>query len=108
VGFIHNLILVSEHSHLYVSPRYTIPPTPIHIHLHIHIHIHIHPPIHIPRYTIPPTPIHPYTQTQTPPKGMCLVDPKQPAEQGVTFLREMRAKGWVGVRFNPYLWPQVS
>ncbi|KAJ1390558.1 hypothetical protein B484DRAFT_459569 [Ochromonadaceae sp. CCMP2298] len=39
-------------------------------------------------------------------KGMCLLDPKQPTEQGVVFLRQMRARGWVGVRFNPYLWPE--
>jgi predicted TIM-barrel fold metal-dependent hydrolase len=37
-------------------------------------------------------------------KGVCLLDPTQPIETGCDFLENMRARGFVGVRFNPGLW----
>mmetsp|Transcript_1037 Transcript_1037/g.1713 ORF Transcript_1037/g.1713 Transcript_1037/m.1713 type:complete len:305 (+) Transcript_1037:69-983(+) len=39
-------------------------------------------------------------------KGMCLIDPKLDIAKGKDFLSEMQSRGFVGVRFNPYLWPQ--
>lgn len=39
-------------------------------------------------------------------KGMCLLDPTQSEQDGLDFLSDMKAAGMVGVRFNPYLWPE--
>jgi len=38
-------------------------------------------------------------------KGMLLHDPSLPSEEAVSKLEELALKGFVGVRFNPYLWP---
>ena len=37
-------------------------------------------------------------------KGMCLANPTISVEEGVQFLISRKAEGFVGVRFNPYLW----
>ena len=39
-------------------------------------------------------------------KGMLLHDPSLSAEAAVTTLEDLVLKGFVGVRFNPYLWPK--
>lgn len=39
-------------------------------------------------------------------KGMMLHDPELPPQQAVSRLEELALKGFVGVRFNPYLWPE--
>ena len=39
-------------------------------------------------------------------KGMLLADPSLPPELAVERLEELSLKGFVGVRFNPYLWPK--
>lgn len=39
-------------------------------------------------------------------KGMLLHDPSLSAEQAVSTLEDLALKGFVGVRFNPYLWPK--
>lgn len=39
-------------------------------------------------------------------KGMLLVDPSLPPADAVQRLEELALKGFVGVRFNPYLWPK--
>lgn len=39
-------------------------------------------------------------------KGMMLHDPSMPASDATARVRELAAKGFVGVRFNPYLWPE--
>ena len=41
-------------------------------------------------------------------KGMLLHDPSLSAEDGVARLEELSLQGFVGVRYNPYLWPKVS
>jgi len=38
-------------------------------------------------------------------KGMLLHDPSLPSEEAVSQLEQLVLKGFVGVRFNPYLWP---
>lgn len=37
-------------------------------------------------------------------KGMLLHDPSLPVQQAVSILEDLALKGFVGVRFNPYLW----
>ena len=39
-------------------------------------------------------------------KGMLLHDPSLPSEEAVSQLEQLALKGFVGVRFNPYLWPK--
>lgn len=39
-------------------------------------------------------------------KGMMLHDPSLPNEEAVSRLEDLALKGFVGVRFNPYLWPK--
>lgn len=39
-------------------------------------------------------------------KGMLLVDPSLPPSDAVQRLEELALKGFVGCRFNPYLWPK--
>lgn len=39
-------------------------------------------------------------------KGMLLHDPSLTSEMAVSRLEELALKGFVGVRFNPYLWPE--
>lgn len=39
-------------------------------------------------------------------KGMLLHDPALPPAEAVSALEELVLKGFVGVRFNPYLWPE--
>jgi predicted TIM-barrel fold metal-dependent hydrolase len=39
-------------------------------------------------------------------KGMLLHDPSLSSEQAVSTLEDLALKGFVGVRFNPYLWPK--
>uniref|UniRef100_A0A7S1Z3V0 Amidohydrolase-related domain-containing protein n=1 Tax=Trieres chinensis TaxID=1514140 RepID=A0A7S1Z3V0_TRICV len=39
-------------------------------------------------------------------KGMLLHDPALPPERAVSRLEELTLDGYVGVRFNPYLWPE--
>ena len=41
-------------------------------------------------------------------KGMFLHDPTLPEEKALQKLSEFAAKGFVGVRFNPYLWPSLG
>jgi len=41
-------------------------------------------------------------------KGMLLHDPSLPKSQAVTRLEELALKGFVGVRFNPYLWENTG
>ena len=41
-------------------------------------------------------------------KGMLLLDPSLSEDDATSFVRNMVAQGFVGVRFNPYLWPQLS
>ena len=41
-------------------------------------------------------------------KGMLLMDPSAEVDEALTQLDDLRSKGFVGVRFNPYLWPQVD
>lgn len=52
--------------------------------------------------------LHAMTQHPDRFKGMLLHDPSLPADQAVTRLEELALKGFCGVRFNPYLWPQVG
>jgi predicted TIM-barrel fold metal-dependent hydrolase len=40
-------------------------------------------------------------------KGMMLHDPSMTASGATALVRELASKGFVGVRFNPYLWPEV-
>lgn len=39
-------------------------------------------------------------------KGMMLHDPSHSTEQALEVLQDLSTKGFVGVRFNPYLWPK--
>jgi predicted TIM-barrel fold metal-dependent hydrolase len=41
-------------------------------------------------------------------KGMLLHDPSLSAQEAVTKLEDLALKGFVGVRFNPYLWPKTE
>ncbi len=41
-------------------------------------------------------------------KGMLLHDPSLPAEEAIMLLEDLALKGFVGVRFNPYLWPKLG
>eukprot|EP00548_Thalassiothrix_antarctica_P006835 CAMPEP_0194140230 /NCGR_PEP_ID=MMETSP0152-20130528/9793_1 /TAXON_ID=1049557 /ORGANISM="Thalassiothrix antarctica, Strain L6-D1" /LENGTH=303 /DNA_ID=CAMNT_0038838393 /DNA_START=153 /DNA_END=1064 /DNA_ORIENTATION=+ len=41
-------------------------------------------------------------------KGMMLHDPSLSSENAISKLEELVLKGYVGVRFNPYLWPKIS
>jgi len=41
-------------------------------------------------------------------KGMLLHDPALPEKQAVSRLEELALKGFVGVRYNPYLWDKVG
>ena len=41
-------------------------------------------------------------------KGMLLHDPSLSPEVAVSTLEDLALKGFVGVRFNPYLWPKLS
>lgn len=41
-------------------------------------------------------------------KGMLLHDPSLPEYQAVSRLEELALNGFVGVRFNPYLWPRIG
>jgi len=41
-------------------------------------------------------------------KGMYLHDPSLSAEEAVTKLEDFALQGFVGVRFNPYLWPKIG
>jgi predicted TIM-barrel fold metal-dependent hydrolase len=41
-------------------------------------------------------------------KGMLLHNPRHSPEQAVEVLEDLASKGFVGVRFNPYLWPKQS
>lgn len=41
-------------------------------------------------------------------KGMLLHNPSLSAEEAVAELEDLTLKGYVGVRFNPYLWPKTS
>jgi predicted TIM-barrel fold metal-dependent hydrolase len=41
-------------------------------------------------------------------KGMLLHNPSLSPEDAVTQLEDLTLKGFVGVRFNPYLWPKVG
>ena len=38
-------------------------------------------------------------------KGMCLMNPALDKASGMAFLDDRKQEGFVGVRFNPYLWP---
>jgi len=38
-------------------------------------------------------------------KGMCLANPTLSAEESVRDIENLYQKGFVGIRFNPYLWP---
>ena len=38
-------------------------------------------------------------------KGMCLMNPTLGLEEGSEYLKQLHLQGFVGVRFNPYLWP---
>jgi len=39
-------------------------------------------------------------------KGMLLFNPTQPESDAINNLNDFMSKGFVGVRFNPYLWPE--
>ena len=39
-------------------------------------------------------------------KGMLLMNPSLSPNEAVSQLEDLALKGFVGVRFNPYLWPQ--
>ena len=39
-------------------------------------------------------------------KGMMLHDPSLPLNEALGKLEEMKSLGFVGVRYNPYLWPE--
>lgn len=41
-------------------------------------------------------------------KGMMLHNPAESAEEAVARLEDLALKGFVGVRFNPYLWPKTE
>jgi predicted TIM-barrel fold metal-dependent hydrolase len=41
-------------------------------------------------------------------RGMMLHDPSMTASEATARVRELAAKGFVGVRFNPYLWPEID
>lgn len=41
-------------------------------------------------------------------KGMLLHNPADSAEEAVSKLEDLALKGFVGVRFNPYLWPKTN
>lgn len=41
-------------------------------------------------------------------KGMLLHDPSLDEEKAVSRLEELALQGFVGVRFNPYLWPKIA
>jgi predicted TIM-barrel fold metal-dependent hydrolase len=41
-------------------------------------------------------------------KGILLHDPSLSREDAITRLEDLTLKGYVGVRFNPYLWPRVG
>ena len=41
-------------------------------------------------------------------KGMLLHDPSLPESEAVSQLEDLVLKGFVGVRFNPYLWPKTG
>ena len=41
-------------------------------------------------------------------KGMLLHDPSLPEDEAVTRLEDLALKGFVGVRFNPYLWNKTG
>lgn len=41
-------------------------------------------------------------------KGMLLYDPSLPEKDALTRLDELVLQGFVGVRFNPYLWPKIG
>jgi len=41
-------------------------------------------------------------------KGMLLHDPSLPEDQAIARLEELSLNGFVGVRFNPYLWPKTG
>ena len=41
-------------------------------------------------------------------KGMLLHDPSMSKDQAVSRLEDLALQGFVGVRFNPYLWPKVT
>jgi predicted TIM-barrel fold metal-dependent hydrolase len=41
-------------------------------------------------------------------KGMLLHDPTLSEEDAIAHLEELAAQGFVGVRFNPYLWPKLG
>lgn len=41
-------------------------------------------------------------------KGMLLMDPSLSPDQAVNRLEDLALQGFVGVRFNPYLWPKPS
>ena len=41
-------------------------------------------------------------------KGMLLLDPSLSVNDATSLVRTVVANGFVGVRFNPYLWPQLS
>lgn len=41
-------------------------------------------------------------------KGMLLHNPTLPAQEAVTTLEDLTLKGFVGVRFSPYLWPKTE
>jgi predicted TIM-barrel fold metal-dependent hydrolase len=41
-------------------------------------------------------------------KGMLLYDPSLPEEDAISRLEDLSLKGFVGVRFNPYLWPKIG
>jgi len=39
-------------------------------------------------------------------KGMLLHDPNMPEAQAIQILKKLKSQGFVGVRYNPYLWPK--
>lgn len=41
-------------------------------------------------------------------KGMMLHDPSMNSEDAVSRLEDLALQGFVGVRFNPYLWPELN
>lgn len=41
-------------------------------------------------------------------KGMFLHNPSESPEEAVSVLEDLTLKGFVGVRFNPYLWPKTE
>ncbi|GAX10813.1 hypothetical protein FisN_1Hh355 [Fistulifera solaris] len=41
-------------------------------------------------------------------KGMMLFDPSMSETDAMAQLQELKEKGFVGVRFNPYLWPKLG